>query len=103
MSDLLVDSSYNLALGSLALGALFGALENFKGAPAKVFGSGALLFTAFAAFVAFQTTTLRFQFDDSSFSLVKADGNSVGENAVVNNIYSNYFFTPTTLQKDSDH
>ena len=102
MSGLLVDSSYNLALGSLLVGFAFGALENYKGPTAKLFGGAALLFTAFAAFVAFQTTTLRFQFDDTSFSLVKLDGNKVEENIVVGGANSwkydtfvNYDFLPS--------
>jgi hypothetical protein len=102
MSGLLVDSSYNLAIGSLILGTIFGVLENNKGPAAKVWGGGAILFTAFAAFIAFQTTTLRFQFDDSSFSLVKLDGNKVEENIVVGGANSwrydsfvNYDFLPS--------
>ena len=83
MSELLVDSSYNLAIGSLIIGTTFGVLENNKGPIAKFYGAGALLFTIFAAFVAFQTTTLRFQFDDTTFSLVKFDGQKTGENVVV--------------------
>lgn len=79
-----------------------GVLENFKGATGKVFGAGAILFTVFAAFIAFQTTTLRFQFDDTSFSLAKADGGSNGENIVVGGenrwsykSFVNYDFLPT--------
>jgi hypothetical protein len=83
MSGLLVDSSYNLAIGSLILGTIFGVLENNKGPAAKVWGGGAILFTAFGAFVAFQTTTLRFQIDDTTFSLAKLDGNKVEEDIVV--------------------
>jgi hypothetical protein len=102
MSGVLVDSSYNLAIGSLVLGAVFGVFENYKGPTAKFFGGGAILFTAFAAFVAFQTTTLRFQFDDTSFSLVKVDGNKVEENIVVGgsnswkyDTFVNYDFLPS--------
>jgi len=43
---------------------------------------GALL-AAFGLFLAFQTTTLRFTFDDTTFALVKADLSSSGENVVV--------------------
>jgi hypothetical protein len=50
---------------------------------AKLFGAGALLFTIFGAFIAYQTFTLRFTSTESSFSLVKADGSSSGENVVV--------------------
>ena len=74
--------SYNLALGSIALGAVFGV----PGSPLKnrvtAFVPGALLFI-FGLFIAFQTTTLRFTFDDNAFSLVKADLSSLGENVVV--------------------
>jgi hypothetical protein len=101
MSSLLVDCSYNLAIGSLIIGVIFGVIENNKGPAAKVFGAGALLFTIFAAFVAFQTTTLRFQFDDTNFSLVKLDGSKIDENVVVGGANSwrydsfvNYAFLP---------
>jgi hypothetical protein len=66
-----------------------GGLEDLKGGDgeklptAKLFGGAAVLFVVFAAFLAFQTTTLRFTFDDSDFSLVKADLSSTGENVVV--------------------
>ena len=77
-----VDPSYNLALGSIALGSIFG----LPGSPLKnkitAFVPGALL-AVFGLFIAFQTTTLRFTFDDDSFALVKADLSSTGENVVV--------------------
>jgi NIMA (never in mitosis gene a)-related kinase len=64
-------------------GTVCGVLENFKGATARLFGAGAIIFTLFGGFVAYQTSTLRFTFDDSSFALVKSDGSSIGENVVV--------------------
>jgi Protein of unknown function (DUF3119) len=79
----LIDPSYDLAAGAAVVGTICGVLEDRKGPLAKVFGAGALLFVAFGAFIAFQTTTLRFQYDSTSFSLVKADGSTSGENAVV--------------------
>lgn len=79
----LVASNYNLAAGSLSVGTIFGGLENFKGPAGKVFGAGAIAFTLFGGFLAFQTTTLRFQFDQTKFSLVKVDDSSLGENIVV--------------------
>jgi Protein of unknown function (DUF3119) len=98
---LMVDSSYNLAAGCV-IGTACGVLENFKGPTGKLFGGGAIAFTVFAAFIAFQTTTLRFQFDDTSFSLVKADGQSNGKNIVVGgenswkyNTFVNYDFLPS--------
>ena len=74
--------SFNLALGSIALGGVFGV----PGSPLKnkvtAFVPGALL-ALFGLFIAFQTATLRFTFDDKQFSLVKADLSSTGENVVV--------------------
>jgi len=85
----LVDPSYNLAVGAFGVGLTCGFLEDVKdnnGAKlltAKFSGALALLFTIFAAFLTFQTTSLRFGFDDDSFSLVRSDGSSLGENVVV--------------------
>jgi len=77
-----VDPSYNLALGSLALGAVWG----IPGSPLKskwgAFLAGVPL-ALFGLFLAFQTTTLRFTFEDSSFALVRSDLSSTGENVVV--------------------
>ena len=74
--------SFNLALGSLALGSVFGV----PGSPLKnrvtAFVPGVLL-ALFGAFLVFQTATLRFTFDEKEFSLVKADLSSTGENVVV--------------------
>ena len=99
---LMIDSSYNLAAGCAVIGTACGVLENFKGPTGKLFGGGAIAFTVFAAFIAFQTTTLRFQFDDTSFALVKADGQSNGKNIVVGgenswkyNTFVNYDFLPS--------
>mmetsp|Transcript_10515 Transcript_10515/g.12942 ORF Transcript_10515/g.12942 Transcript_10515/m.12942 type:complete len:230 (-) Transcript_10515:119-808(-) len=89
MSAELVDPSYNLAIGALGIGLAGGFLEDVRKAngdklpTAKLFGGLALVFTLFAAFLTFQTTTLRFSFDEDSFSLVKSDGSSLGENVVV--------------------
>jgi NIMA (never in mitosis gene a)-related kinase len=103
VTDLLtIDSSYNLAAGAAVVGTVCGVLENFKGPTAKLFGGAAVVFTAFGAFVAFQTANLRFQFDPTSFSLVKSDGASIGENVVVGgenswkyNTFVNYDFLPS--------
>ena len=77
-----IDPSYNLAIGSLALGAAFGV----PGSPLKSKLSaflGAIPLTLFGLFLAYQTTTLRFTFDDENFSLVKSNLDSTGENVVV--------------------
>ncbi len=77
-----IDPSYNLALGSLALGAVFMT----PGSPLKSTLStflGGIPLTLFGLFLAFQTTTLRFTFDDEYFSLVRSNGESTGENVVV--------------------
>ena len=77
-----IDPSYNLALGSLALGAAFGV----PGSPLKSKLSsfiGGIPLLLFGLFLVFQTTTLRFTFDDDNFSLVKSNGESLGENVVV--------------------
>lgn len=81
--DLIVDASYNLAAGTATLGLVCGVLENFKGPTGKVFGAGAIIFTLLGGFFAFQTSSLSFKFDQDSFSLVKNDGSSLGENVVV--------------------
>mmetsp|Transcript_21168 Transcript_21168/g.29655 ORF Transcript_21168/g.29655 Transcript_21168/m.29655 type:complete len:228 (-) Transcript_21168:368-1051(-) len=85
-----VDPSYNLAIGTFGIGLASGFLEDLRDGEgeklltAKPFGALALLFTLFAAFLTFQTFTLRFAFDDDSFSLVRSnDGSSIGENVVV--------------------
>jgi len=103
-----IDASYNLAGGSAVIGTLCGGLEDLKGSDgqklptAKLFGGAAVLFTLFGAFIAFQTTTLRFTFDDTSFALVKADGSTSGENVVVGGenswaykSFTNYDFLPS--------
>lgn len=105
----LVDPSYNLAIGAFGIGLAGGFLEDLRDErgekllTAKPFGALALLFTLFAAFLAFQTTTLRFGFDQDSFSLVKADGSSMGENVVVGgenkwkySSFQNYDFLPSS-------
>ena len=102
-----MDPSYNLALGSVALGAVFGLPPREVNGPVAVvlsrlaYAIGTLL-TIFGLFIAFQTTTLRFTFDDSSFALVKADLSSTGENVVVGgenvwryNSFVNWDFFPS--------
>lgn len=77
-----IDPSYNLALGSLALGAVFA----LPGSPLKTKLTGYLAgipLTLFGLFLAFQTATLRFTFDENNFSLVRSNGESSGENVVV--------------------
>jgi len=101
-SELLVDASYNLAGGAATLGLVCGVLEDKKGPLAKVFGGLAVLLTIVGGFFAFQTSTLSFKFDDDSFSLVKNDGSSLGENVVVGGenkwtykSFVNYDFLPS--------
>ena len=104
----LVDPSYNLAIGAFGVGLAGGFLEDLRDEEgeklltAKPFGALALLFTVFSLFLTFQTTTLRFGFDDDSFSLVKSDGSSMGENVVVGgenkwaySSFKNYDFLPS--------
>lgn len=104
----LVDPSYNLAIGAFGVGLAGGFLEDLRDdegeklLTAKPFGALALIFTVFSLFLAFQTTTLRFGFDDDSFALVKSDGSSMGENVVVGgenkwaySSFSNYDFLPS--------
>jgi len=96
-----IEPSYNLALGSLAIGAAFGV----PGSPLKSKLSaflGAIPLTIFGLFLVFQTTTLRFTLDDDNFSLVKSSGESLGENVVVGgenvwayNKFVNYDFFPS--------
>lgn len=77
-----IEPSYNLAVGSLALGAAFGV----PGSPLKSKLSaflGGIPLTLFGLFLAYQTTTLRFTFGDDNFSLVKSNMESTGENVVV--------------------
>lgn len=88
LPDLIADPSFNLAAGSAILGTICGGLEDvvkekINKPLAYVFGAGAIVFTLFGAFIAFQTATLRFTFDETSFALVKATGEKIGENVVV--------------------
>ena len=84
-----IDPSYNLALGSFGVGLVGGFLEDVRNSEgtklvtAKLFGSLALIFTLFSAFLAIQTTTLRFTFDDQAIALVRPDGSSIGDNIKV--------------------
>jgi len=108
----LVDPSYNLAIGTFVIGLGSGFLEdlrdknNEKLLTAKPFGLLALIFTIFSLFIAFQTTTLRFGFDDDSFSLVKSGSGGtplVEENIVVGGenkwkytSFQNYNYLPSS-------
>jgi hypothetical protein len=105
----LVDPSYNLAIGTFGIGLIAGFLEdlrdgnNDKLLTAKPFGALAVLFTIFSLFITFQTTTLRFGFDDDSFSLVKSNGEPLQENVVVGGenkwkytSFSNYNYLPSS-------
>jgi len=78
-----VDASYNLAIGSVLLGGIFGVPSREPSILSRVGYSVGALCAIFGAFIAFQTTTLRFTFDDNSFALVKSDLTSTGENVVV--------------------
>ncbi|KAL3803079.1 hypothetical protein ACHAWO_010645 [Cyclotella atomus] len=74
--------SYNLAIGSLALASIF----LIPGSPLKSTLStilGGIPLALFGLFLAYQTTNIRFTFDDKNFSLVKANMESSGENFVV--------------------
>ena len=74
--------SYNLAIGSLALASIF----LIPGSPLKSTLStilGGIPLALFALFLAYQTTNIRFTFDDKNFSLVKANMESSGDNFVV--------------------
>jgi len=101
-ADGLVEASYNLAGGTATFGLLCGILEDRKGPLAKLFGAGAIIFTLLGGFFAYQTSQLSFKFDDDSFSLVKNDGSSMGENVVVGgendwkySSFVNYAFLPS--------
>jgi len=105
----LVDPSYNLAIGAFGIGLGAGFGEDLRDSngdkllTAKPFGALALIFTLFSLFLAFQTTTLRFAFDDDSFSLVNAGGAKLerenvvvgGENKWKYSSFKNYDFLPS--------
>jgi Protein of unknown function (DUF3119) len=90
---------------STLLGGVLEDVRNAQGvklATAKIFGGVALIFTLFAAFLAFQTTTLRFTFDETAFSLVSNDGSSIGDNIKVGgenrwkySAFQNWAFLPS--------
>lgn len=91
-----IDPSFDLALGSVALGSVFGV----KGSPVK-FAPAAVLLALFGVFVGFQTATLRFEFTDTSFQLARA-GQAPDENVVTGGSNSwklstvkNYAFLPS--------
>lgn len=96
-----IDPSFNLALGSVALGSVFGV----KGSPVK-FAPAAVLMALFGVFVGFQTATLRFDFTDTSFQLngtghararQAPDENVVtgGSNSWMLSTVKNYAFLPS--------
>lgn len=105
----MVDPSYNLAIGAFGIGLSFGFLEDLRDGEdeklltAKPSGALAVIFTVFSLFLAFQTTTLRFAFDDDSFSLVSAGGAKLerenvvvgGENKWKYSSFKNYDFLPS--------
>ena len=68
-STFVADANFNLAAGSAILGTICGGLEDLKDGDDKklptapLFGLGAIVFVLFGAFIAFQTSTLRFTFD----------------------------------------
>ena len=85
-----IDPSYNLAVGAGGIGGLFG----FKTAIARGFikdlpplkikdWAPSAVFLFFAAFLTFQTTNLRFTIDDDNFALVSSSTGQSGENIVV--------------------
>lgn len=95
VADLItISPSYDLATGSLAIGSVLSLIANFgkpissksKWSPGTLVAQKpkftisppAALFLAFGGFIAYQTTTLRFQFEKDSFALVKADGSGSG-------------------------
>lgn len=86
----IVPQSYDLAFAFVAVSTAFipgdaGSLavgENPKIAKVAAVVAGLPLFL-FGSFLAYQTNTLRFTFDDTAFSLVKSDLSSTGENLVV--------------------
>jgi len=106
----IIDPSYNLAIGSFGVGLIGGVLEDIKDKDgtklptAKLFGAVALIFTLFSAFLTFQTTTLRFTFDDKAFSLVKNDETLSsfdnikvgGENRWAYSSFQNWDFLPSS-------
>jgi len=77
-----ISPSYQLAIGTLALGSAFGLPNSPLKNKITPFLAGIPLLL-FGLFIAFQTTTLRFTFSDSNFSLVKSDLTTTGENLVV--------------------
>ena len=86
-----IDPSYNLALGSAAISLIFcnivnlPVIKNINGfnLPSKILSGASFFFGIFAVFFTFQASNLRFQYDSTSFSLVKSSGESLGEKIVV--------------------
>jgi hypothetical protein len=95
-----MEPSFNLAVGSLALGSIFGVPKSPVKSKVAAFAAGVPL-ALFGIFLAYQTTTLRFTFDDANFSLVKADLTSTGENVVVGGHF--FFAHAPALSCISEH
>ena len=85
---ILIDASYNLALGMSVAGIGCGihALskkDRIRIVPAV--GSAIMLFLA--SYLQTKTASVRFGFDNEAFSIVKADGNPIGDNPVMGGSY----------------
>lgn len=111
-SAVVLDPSYNLALGSLSLGLMGVSINKFVQAKSfpdpsmivtSLFEKVGIILVVFGLFIGYQTTTLKFAFDtNSNFKLMKADGKSIGENIVVggenswaSTSFVNYDFLPS--------
>ena len=85
---ILVDASYNLAIGmsTAGIGCGIHALskkDRIRIVPAV--GSAIMLFLA--SYLQTKTESVRFRFDNEAFSIVKADGNPIGDNPVMGGSY----------------
>ena len=87
---ILIDASYNLALGMTTIGvasgiraALLSTKDRIRIIP--VFGSAVMLFLA--SYLQTKTESVRFRFDNEAFSIVKADGSAIGDNPVMGGSY----------------
>ena len=84
----IVDASNNLCLGmgSLSIAAGFAAVNNGKGI--KILPSLVAGLTLFlTSYLHTKTESSRFKFDDNAFSIVYADGSSIGNNPVMGSSY----------------
>ena len=91
----IVPASYDLALGTLALGGVFALPKRPPKLPVA-------FFSAFGAFLFFQTTALRFEFTEDAFSLINVSSGKAGDNVVVGgtnswktSTFSNWAFLPS--------